>query len=117
MSFAFEELHVYQKALDYSIEVINIIDEMDTPRKHYRLIEQLEASSTSVVLNISEGKVCFSKKEFKHFSYIEKGSLYETVTMLQIFKKKIWLKQTSYNKLYSEAEEINKMLSGLINSI
>ncbi len=117
MSFAFEELQVYQKALDYSIEVVNIIDEMDTPRRHYRLIEQLEASSTSVALNISEEKGRFSKKEFKHFLYIARGSLYETVTMIKIFKKKNWLKQVSYNKLYSNAEEISKMLSGLINSI
>ncbi len=43
-----------------------------------RLIEQLEASCTSVALNISEGKGRFSK---------------------------------------SEAVEMNKMLSGLINSI
>ena len=90
---------------------------MNTPRKHYRLIEQLEASSASVALNISEGKGRFSKKEFKHFLYIARGSLYETVTLLQILIKKNWLAKHSYSKLYSEAEEINKMLSGLINSI
>ncbi|NVM24559.1 MAG: four helix bundle protein [Desulfobacterales bacterium] len=49
--------------------------------------------------------------------YIARGSLYETVTMLQIFKKKNWLGQTAYDTLYSEAQEINKMLSGLISSI
>ena len=117
MGFAFEDLQVYQRALEFSIEVIDIIDEIDTPRKHYRLIEQLEASCTSVALNISEGKGRFSKKEFKQFLYIARGSLYETITMLQIFKKKSWLGQSVYVRLYSEAEEINKMLSGLINSI
>jgi len=117
MGFAFEDLQVYQKTLDFSVSVIDVIDEMDTPRKHYRLIEQLEGSCTSVALNISEGKGRFSKKEFRQFLYIARGSLYETITMLQIFKKKKWLKETSYEKLYLEAEEINKMLSGLINSI
>ena len=34
MSFAIEKLMVYQKALDYSIAVIQVIDEIDTPRKH-----------------------------------------------------------------------------------
>ena len=67
---------------------------MNTPRKHYRLIEQLEASSASVALNISEGKGRFSKKEFKHFLYIARGSLYETVTLLQILIKKNWFKST-----------------------
>jgi len=51
MAFAFEDLQVYQKALDFSVAVIDVIDEMVTPRKHYRLIEQLESSCTSVALN------------------------------------------------------------------
>ena len=117
MAFAFEELKVYQKALDFAVNVIETIDEIDAQRKHFRLFEQIESSSTSVASNISEGKGRFSKKQFKHFLYIARGSLYETVTRLQIFKKLKWLNEVSYNKLYTEAEEINKMLSGLINSI
>lgn len=117
MSFSFEQLEVYQKALDFSVSVIDVVDQLDTPRKHYRLIEQLESSSTSVALNISEGKGRFSKKEFKHFLYIARGSLYETIAMLQILKKKKWLNESHYAKLYSQAEEISRMLSGLINSI
>ncbi len=117
MAFAFEELNVYKRALDFSVSVINIIEDIDTSRKHYRLIEQLESASTSVSLNISEGKGRYSKKEFKHFLYISRGSLYETITMLQIFVKKKWLEQGIYDQLYTEAEEINKMLSGLITSI
>jgi len=117
MSFAFEDLKVYRRALDFSVAIIDIIDEIETPRKHFRLVEQLESSSTSVALNISEGKGRFSKKEFKHFLYIARGSLYETITMLQIFRKKHWLDKKYYDQLYSESEEINKMLAGLISSI
>ena len=36
MGFAFEDLKVYQRALDFAVAVIDIIDEIDTPRKHYR---------------------------------------------------------------------------------
>ncbi|MDX9785204.1 MAG: four helix bundle protein [Desulfobacterales bacterium] len=117
MAFAFEELHVYRKAIDFSVSVINTIDLYETPRKHYRLIEQLESASTSVALNISEGKGRYSTKEIKHFLFIARGSLYETVTMLQIFKMKSWLGNPKYNELYAEAVEINKMLSGLIKAI
>jgi len=46
MAFAFENLTVYQRALDFSVSIIEIIDEIDTHRKYYRLIEQLEASCT-----------------------------------------------------------------------
>ena len=117
MAFAFEELKVYQRALDFAVSVIDVVDQLDTPRRHYRLIEQLESSCTSIALNISEGKGRYSKKEFRRFLYIARGSLYETVTMLQIFRKKNWLKVRSYEELYLEAKEISKMLSGLISSI
>ena len=117
MNFAFEDLKVYQKALDFAVAVIDTIDELDTPRKHYRLIEQLEAASSSIALNIAEGKGRYSKKKFKHFCYIARGSLYETISLLQIFKKKTWLQEKQYKSLYSDAIEINKMISGLINSI
>ncbi len=53
MAFTFEELKVYQRALDFAVDVIEIIDKIDAPRKHYKLIEQLEASCTSVASNIS----------------------------------------------------------------
>ena len=70
MAFAFEDLVVYQRALDFSMSVIDIIGEIATPRKHYRLIEQLESSCTSIALNIAEGKGRYSKKEFKQFLYV-----------------------------------------------
>jgi len=117
MRFAFEDLMVYQRALDFAVAVIDVVDQMDTPRKHYKLIEQLEASSTSIALNISEGKGRYSKKEFKHFLYIARGSLYETITMIMLFKRKKWVGEKSYAELIDMAVEINKMLSGLINSI
>ena len=53
----------------------------------------------------------------KQFLYIARGSLYETVTRLKIFEKLSWLSRKKYESLYSEAEEINRMLSGLINAI
>ena len=37
--------------------------------------------------------------------------------MLKIFTKKGWLEKDKFEKLYDEAEEINRMLSGLINSL
>ena len=115
--FSFEDLEVYQKALDFAVAVIDVIDQLDTPRKHYRIIEQLEGSCTSVAFNIAEGKGRFSKKEFRQYLYIARGSLYETVARLQILKKKNWLEERAYSNLYSAAAEINRMLSGLIRSI
>jgi len=117
MAFAFEELHVYQRALDFAVSVIDIIDDIKTSRRHYRLIEQLEASCTSVALNISEGKGRFSKKEFRQFLYIARGSLYETVTMLKIFKRKSWVKKNSYHILKNMMLDFLEMITRTVHTL
>ena len=114
---AYRDLKVWQKSMLFANQVILVIDEMDTPRKHYRLIEQLESAATSVPMNIAEGKGRNSKKEFIHFLYISRGSIYEALTLLEIFKQQNWLSEEKYNKLESSAMEIIRMLKGLINAI
>ncbi len=60
----YEKLLVWQRAIEWACNIINISEELKTNRKHYRLIEQLESASTSVAMNIAEGKGRYSKKEF-----------------------------------------------------
>ena len=115
--FSFEDLEVWKKAVEFAHEVVNIAENIQTDRKHFRLIEQLEAASTSVALNIAEGKGRYSKKEFIQFLYISRGSLYETVTLLIIFNKNNWIDDKQLNELKIFGGDIGKMLSSLINSI
>jgi len=117
MAFAFEEVQVYRKSLDFAANVVKAAEEISSSRKHYRIIEQLEAACTSVALNVAEGKGRYSKKEFKKFLYISRGSLYETIALLALFKKLGWLPVEACQNLYAQAEEISKMLSGLISSL
>ncbi len=49
--FSFEDLDVWQKAVDFAVSVIDIVETLNSDRNHYRLIEQLEASSTSIAMN------------------------------------------------------------------
>ena len=115
--FNFENLEVWQKAVDFAKIVIELSEKVNTNRKHYRLIEQLEAASTSVALNIAEGKGRFSKKEFIQYLYIARGSLYETITLLIIFHKKNWINNAQLEEIEDFGAEIGKKISSLINSI
>ena len=62
--FSFQNLKVWHKAVQFAEKVIRTIDELNAPRKHYRLIQQLESASTSVAMNIAEGKGRQTTKEF-----------------------------------------------------
>jgi four helix bundle protein len=117
MNFGYEELKVWNKAVEFTVEVIGVVESISTDRKHYRLLEQIESSSASISMNIAEGKGRFSKKEFVQHLYISRGSLYETMTLLEIFRRKRWISNGGYSRLETRAKEIVSMLKGLINSI
>ena len=68
-------------------------------------------------MNIAEGKGRFSQKEFVRYLYIARGSLYETVTLLEIFLRQGWIDNERFGSFKEEAQVIAKVLNGLINSI
>jgi four helix bundle protein len=114
---AYKNLLVWQKSMDFANAVIDLTERLDTDRKHFRLVEQLEAAATSLPMNIAEGKGRFSRKEFSHFLFIARGSLYETMTLLDIFQSRAWIPSDAYLSLEKQSEEIAKMLNGLIRSL
>jgi four helix bundle protein len=117
MKFGYEDLNVWNKAVDFAVEVNELVENISTDRKHYRLLEQVEASSASISMNVAEGKGRYSKKEFIQYLYIARGSLYETMTLLEIFKRKKWVSGGQYSRIEADGKEIASMLKGLINSI
>ena len=114
---AYKDLKVWQKSIDLATAVIALVDDLNTDRKHFRLIEQLESAVTSIPMNIAEGKGRSSKKEFIYFLYIARGSIYETLTLLEIFLRQDWITQEKFSELETSAIEIIRMLKGLINSL
>ena len=115
---AYKELQVWQKSMEFVKAIIDLVGSMDAAdRKHYRLIDQLESAATSVSLNIAEGKGRYSRNEFAHFLYISRGSMYETMTVLEIFKMRGWVTPSNFKILEEKSTEIAKMLNGLIASI
>jgi four helix bundle protein len=117
MTFGFENLEVWSKAVDFAVKVLDIIEEKVSTIKHPRLIQQIEACSTSISMNIAEGKGRFSKKEFIHCLYISRGSLYEAMTLLEIMRRKSWITDEEYSGAAKDGLEIASMIKGLINSI
>lgn len=115
--FGFKELIVWQKAIEFAKHVIENTEKLNSEKKHYRITEQTEAAVTSIAANIAEGKGRYSKKEFKQFLYIARGSIYETITFINILKELNWINKEEVEKLESEGLILNKMLNALINTL
>ena len=113
----YKDLTVWQRSIEFASIVIDHAENLASNRKHYRLVEQLEAAVTSVPMNIAEGKGRYSTKEYKHFLMIARGSLFETVTLLEIFKMKGWITEENFSTLEKQAIEIEKMLKVLHSNI
>jgi four helix bundle protein len=103
--------------MEFANRVIYLSEMLDTQRRHYRLVEQLEAAATSVPMNIAEGKGRYSHKEFRHFLFVARGSLNETMTLMDIFQSRGWIAPDDYSHLEDLSNEFGKMLNGLIRSI
>jgi four helix bundle protein len=114
--FPFEKLNVWQMAVDLAQTVLNILENLP-PNKHLRLISQMEAAATSPAQNIAEGRGRQYKKEFIQFLYIAEGSIFEVVTLNEIFRRNEIFTEEQASNIRVRCEEIDRKLVGLIKSL
>ena len=82
-----------------------------------RLISQMEAGVTSPAQNIAEGEGRQYKKEFIQFLHIAQGSVFEVVTLNEIFRRRTLFSEEEANEIRKRCEQIHRKLNGLINSL
>ena len=75
MQLAFKEFEVWQRAVKFAVTLIDTVEGISADRQHYRLLEQIEACSSSVSINVAEGLGWFSKKNL-HNIYTYPAGLY-----------------------------------------
>lgn len=114
--FPFEKLDVYQMALDLCEYVLTQLEAVPGNR-HIRLVSQMEAAVTSPAQNIAEGKGRQYKKEFIQFLHIARGSLYELVTLNEVFRRKGLFGEVVAVEIRRRSEFLDRKLNGLINSL
>jgi len=66
MSFKFESLIIWQKAMRLG-EEINILSDQFPQKEIYNLNSQIRRAADSIALNIAEGSIGQSNLEFKKF--------------------------------------------------
>jgi four helix bundle protein len=114
--FPFEKLDVWKMSVDLADMVLNTLEKVAQGR-HIRLISQMEAAVTSPSQNIAEGKGRQYKKEFIQFLHIAQGSVYEVVTLNEIFRRRKLFSEEESNEVRTRCEQIDRKLNGLINSL
>jgi four helix bundle protein len=116
MSYRFEKLIVWQKAMDFCVRIYDVCK--DFPKEEiYGLSSQLKRASTSIPLNIAEESACKTKKEFIRFLYVALRSEYEVVTIILLVYRLNYISGSTKENLEKDIFEIGKLLQALINSL
>jgi four helix bundle protein len=116
MAFKFEQLLVWQKAIDLT----GIVHELTLkfPRDElFILTSQIKRASDSIALNIAEGSTGQTNPEFKKFLSYSIRSAIEVVSCLHIAKRRNLITEQDFQNIYRKIEEMLKMLQALKKSI
>jgi len=109
----FEDIIAWQKAQDYAADIYSIFRN----NKDYSFKDQICRASVSISNNIAEGFDRNSNADFLRFLYYSISSCSETKSMIYLAEKLEYIKSSQKDVLLEQANEIAKILHGLINSL
>ena len=110
------DLQIWQKSMDLVTKVYKEVENFPDYEK-FGLTSQIRRSSVSIPANIAEGFGRRSKKEFRRFLNISMGSLFEIQTELEVSYNLNYLEKDTFEKLYEDTREIERMMSSFISTL
>ena len=117
MGYKFEQLEVWQRALDYIDRIHEITDQLPK-RERYNLSDQMSRAANSIALNIAEGSTGLSDAEQDRFLRIAVRSLLETVAGLHLIKRREFLNDADpLREAYRESEILFAKLQAFRTSL
>lgn len=113
--FKFEKLSVWQKSIAFA-DLVYAASRPFPNDERFGLTNQIRRAATSIASNIAEGSAR-SDPDFSRFLGYAAGSLYEVVTQSHIARRQGFMSEEMFARIYADAEEIGRMLSGLRGSL
>jgi four helix bundle protein len=86
-------------------------------REMYGLTNQVRRAAVGVPSDIAEGKGRLSKKEFVQMLSRARGSVLEVQTQIEIARNLGFLANEKFEALLAKADEVGRVINGLIRSI
>jgi four helix bundle protein len=109
MKFKFENLIIWQKAMDYG-ENIFLLSNQFPKEEIYNLTSQIRRAVDSIALNISEGSIGQSNPEYKRFIGFAIRSLAEVVTCLHKAQRRKYISDDEFIEQYDYAYNLMNMM-------
>jgi len=113
--FDFENLKVYQRALEY-VDFVYKATKSFPKEEMFALTDQFRRAATSICLNIAEGSGG-TKPEFTQYLKISRRSVRECIAISEICYRQSYIDGDIKKQSRMICTEIAKMISGLMKSI
>ncbi len=110
--FSCRKLVVYQHSRRY-VKTLYLLMKKFPAEEKYALCDQIRRAAVSITSNIAEGMGRVSEKDKLHFIEFAFGSLYETMSQIEIALDLEYITQEEYNDVENQVTQIARMLSGL----
>lgn len=110
----FEDLEIWQLSRLLCQEIYQIIENTNL-KNNYRLCNQIDGSSGSIMDNIAEGFERNGNREFIQFLSIAKASCGETRSQLYRVFDRNFISKDKFENLIEQTETLSKRIGAFIN--
>lgn len=109
--------NLYNKSYDFAIKIAKLCNILEKKKNGQVLVRQLLRSGTSIGANVAEANGAISKADFSaKLSVAYKESL-ETKYWISLMKDSGVINKDLFEKVYSSAEELSKILFSIIKTV
>lgn len=110
---SFEDVEAWKKARKLT-NALHTISSSGLFAKDFSLRDQIRRAGVSVMSNIAEGFDRGGNREFVQFLSIAKGSIGEIKSQLYIALDQRYIAEPTFKEISSLADEVGRMIAGLI---
>lgn len=114
--FRFQDLKVWELAIQLANEFCDLADEMEEKRL-FRFAEQLRGAALSMPNNIAEGSGSTSKKEFRQFLNIARRSTFENANILFLLNMRGFIGDDPLNHWLDRLDSLCRQITSFSNTL
>lgn len=112
----FDKLLVWQRAHLLVLKIYEVTNSF--PKEEiWGLTSQIRRAAVSVPSNIVEGKARGSRKDFKRFLLVARGSLEEVKYQSLLAKELKYMNEEQYEEITVMIEDVGRLLGGMIRKV
>ena len=100
----------YEKSYQFAVRIVKSYQFFTKEKKEFVLSKQLLRSGTSIGANLAEANGAISKADFSNKISIAYKECLETKYWLSLLKDTDFIEETTFESIYSDADEIAKIL-------